>query len=384
MAALGAEVTLVTSIHFELAHVPRRFELDTSMRLWPPVEGGRNRRENAAVRRLRAAARKARRAVRAAVLVREWTRLLGRLLRERPDVAQFGEIHFPFQAVFLAALRRRGLVLGQVCHEFEAREQDSASLRRLKVRLSRAVYEQFALIAFLSDAVRRDFERAYGDLPAHRITIPHGNEDLFRALRVPGDPRARYGLPDEAQVVLFFGGVRPSKGVGDLVEAFARLPRDPLTRLVVAGYPSREMRVDVLRKRVERLGVADRVTLDLRYIEPGEVAGVLELAAVVALPYRSATQSGVVQLAYSFGRPVVATAVGGLAEAVEEGRSGLLVPPEDPAALAAALARLLGDPELRRRLGERGAELSRTRHAWTDIAAVLLAGYGEVLAAGKA
>jgi glycosyltransferase involved in cell wall biosynthesis len=96
---------------------------------------------------------------------------------------------------------------------------------------------------------------------------------------------------------------------------------------------------------------------------------------VVVLPYRSATQSGIAHLAFSFGRPVVATMVGGLSEVVEHERTGLLVPPEDPHALAAAIERLISDAELRARLGEQAAHLSETRYGWNRVARIVLDHY---------
>jgi glycosyltransferase involved in cell wall biosynthesis len=380
MTTLGIEVTLVTSTRFELSELPRRFSLDMSMRLWSPVEPDRGRPRCFPGRALQRGRRHARRGFRAAVLVREWTRLVARLLRERPDVVQFGKIPFPFEALFLAYLRRKGLTLTQVCHEFEQREQASGWRRRLQTCLSRSIFDQFRLIAFLCETTRREFEQTYPTVAAGKLVIPHGSQDIFRALRSPPADPPRYDFPPGAKIILFFGGVRPSKGVADLIDGFALLPRDPSTYLLVAGYPSREVRIGALRAKAATLTQADRIILDLRYIDPGEVAGLLELATVIVLPYRSATQSGVLHLAYSFGCPVVATRVGGLAEDIEEGRSGLLVPPGDPPALAAALARILGDPALREELGARGRELSRTRHAWTSIAATLLASYGEIAA----
>jgi glycosyltransferase involved in cell wall biosynthesis len=79
-----------------------------------------------------------------------------------------------------------------------------------------------------------------------------------------------------------------------------------------------------------------------RYLPVDDVTRWLAAATVVVLPYRSGTQSGVVPLAYAHGRGVVTTCVGGLAEVVREGETGLLVPPDDPAALAVALERVRG------------------------------------------
>ena len=91
------------------------------------------------------------------------------------------------------------------------------------------------------------------------------------------------------------------------------------------------------------------------------------MARVAVFPYRSIDQSGALQVAYTFGVPAVATAVGGLPEAVEHGASGLVVPPGDPAALASALATLLADSSLAARYGARARELSETRYSWREV-----------------
>jgi glycosyltransferase involved in cell wall biosynthesis len=101
---------------------------------------------------------------------------------------------------------------------------------------------------------------------------------------------------------------------------------------------------------------------------------------VVVLPYRQIFQSGVLPVAQTFGRPVVAAAIGALPEAIEDGRTGLLVPPEDPAALAEAVAGLLADPARARCLGEAAAAAARDRFAWRRVAEELLAVHRQALA----
>jgi glycosyltransferase involved in cell wall biosynthesis len=78
-------------------------------------------------------------------------------------------------------------------------------------------------------------------------------------------------------------------------------------------------------------------------------------------------------------RPVVASAVGGLTDLVIDGETGVLVPPRDPAALRAALERLLGDPDLRRRLGAAGRERARERFSWPVVTDATVAAYRMVL-----
>jgi glycosyltransferase involved in cell wall biosynthesis len=98
----------------------------------------------------------------------------------------------------------------------------------------------------------------------------------------------------------------------------------------------------------------ERFVIRDAWISNEERATLFQRAAVVVLPYVSATQSGVIPVAYSFRKPVVATTVGALPEYVDHGRTGLLVPPCDEKTLAAAVVRLLRDPDLRHSMGENG------------------------------
>jgi glycosyltransferase involved in cell wall biosynthesis len=103
------------------------------------------------------------------------------------------------------------------------------------------------------------------------------------------------------------------------------------------------------------------------------------LATVAVYPYRSSTQSGALQVAYTFGRPVVATTVGGLPEAVEPGRSGFLVPAESPQELAEAILRLVTNRELAKIMGEYARHLSETRFSWRSVARQIIKVYDELL-----
>jgi glycosyltransferase involved in cell wall biosynthesis len=112
-------------------------------------------------------------------------------------------------------------------------------------------------------------------------------------------------------------------------------------RLLVVGefYEGEEAH----RATVRELDLADRTTIVADYVPDEEVATYFAAADVVVLPYLRATQSGITQVALGLGVPMIASRVGGLPEAVREGENGLLVPPGDPAALAAAIVRFYRD-----------------------------------------
>jgi glycosyltransferase involved in cell wall biosynthesis len=163
--------------------------------------------------------------------------------------------------------------------------------------------------------------------------------------------------PDEPPHALYVGRLSEEKGVLELVEAAQGLPL-----VVVGDGPLR-----------------DRVPEALGFVPPAELGPYYEGAALVVCPSRREGYGVVVREAMAHGRPVVASAVGGLPDAVEDGVTGLLVPPRDPTALRGALIRLLDDPALRRRLGETAAARARERFGRDAAARAMLAVYRDAL-----
>lgn len=169
-------------------------------------------------------------------------------------------------------------------------------------------------------------------IPRARVHIvPHVNYRLWARATTP--PPAVPPLN-----VLFFGRILPYKGLDVLLDAFRRL--DPARfHLIIAGGGE----VPAL--------TAPNIEIDNRFVTDDRLPGFFQRAHVVALPYHAASQSGVAQMAFAFGKPVVATNVGALPDIVHDGENGLLIPPGDPAALAAALERM-ADAALRARFEE--------------------------------
>ncbi len=167
------------------------------------------------------------------------------------------------------------------------------------------------------------------------------------------------GEPDEPPHVLYAGRLSREKGVLELVEAADGLP------LVVAGDGP----------------LRDRVPGALGFVPHDRLLGLYERAAVVACPSHREGYGVVCAEAMAYGRPVVASAVGGLLDLVVDGETGLLVPPGDVAALRAALERLLGDADLRRRLGVAGREAARGRLSWPSVAGATVRAYEDALGA---
>lgn len=224
------------------------------------------------------------------------------------------------------------------------------------------------LIVAHSSFDRRRLQSEFG-VEAERIAqIPHGEYGFFEQheARDRSLERSKLGLEDVHEVVLFFGYIREYKGLDLLLDAWPQVvKRRPDARLLIAGDPVNlpAARRDELEQKAQEVGAVHH----FGYVPFEDVAAYFAASDLLVMPYRSISQSGVLFLALSLGLPVVATAVGALPEMLEDGESALLVAPLDVAALSEALARALGDGELRDRL-TRGGLAVAADHSWDSIA----------------
>ncbi len=189
----------------------------------------------------------------------------------------------------------------------------------------------------LSKSEEQEMRRLFPRVAPERIKYsPHPIYDCYAPFS--GDRAAaqkQIGVEAE-HLLLFFGFVREYKGLDILLRAMPEILKgDPKLKLVVAGeYYEHRAKYDEL---ITSLGIAGSVVIRDRYISGDEVGAYFAAADCVVLPYRSATQSGIVQVAYALDMPVITTNVGGLAEVVQDDVTGFIVPPEDPHAIADAV-----------------------------------------------
>jgi glycosyltransferase involved in cell wall biosynthesis len=146
--------------------------------------------------------------------------------------------------------------------------------------------------------------------------------------------------------VLFFGRIWPYKGLDNLIRAEPWIAQQiPDVRIVIAGQGEDFERYRRLMVHPERFAVLNR------HISDAEVATLFRQASVIVLPYIEASQSGVIPIAYTYGKPVVGTTVGGLPEMIDDGVTGFLVPPGNEKRLAAAIIAVLRNDAQRRKMG---------------------------------
>jgi len=148
------------------------------------------------------------------------------------------------------------------------------------------------------------------------------------------------GISENSLVLLFFGYVRKYKGLDILIEAFPKiLSTNPKAKLLIVGefYDDPREYFELIKK----LGIEKQVKVINQFVPNEDVAKYYQAADVVILPYRSATQSGILNVAYGFYKPVIVTDVGGLAEFVDEGKTGFVVKPNSPDAIAEGVNKFL-------------------------------------------
>lgn len=246
-------------------------------------------------------------------------------------------------------------------HSGEDLKRKALARRLLFPRVSRFVLHSSALVD--------QFVERYGLDPAKVSVVPLGIYHLYEAWATPGVPAA-----DRA--VLFFGRLSAYKGLSVLYDAL------PTAAQRVPG-----LQVDVAGEVVPGFRLPSPPSLDngggLRvwphYMDNSRLAALVQQASVVVCPYIDATQSGVVLTSYALGRPVIASAVGGLPEYIRHGQTGLLVPPNDPAALAAAIERVLLEDGLLARLCSGVAALRGGDLDWATIGESVTRIYEQVI-----
>ena len=299
--------------------------------------------------------------------------------REGADV-----LHFQFfrrdklESLMFPLLRLLGVNLVHTAHNVLPHESG-----RIDYLLKNFVYRSSHQIIVHSQYIKDKLLRTFPNIDRDKVAIvPHGNFDIYLPPERFSKAEARHklGLPADHPILLFFGYIRAYKGVDLLLEAFDQAATVlPNLTLVVAGKPHSKELGTQFANQIEAMAAKNRVKYVPAFIPNEEVSLYFDAADAIALPYKHIDHSGIVHLAYSFGKPIIATEVGDFKETLEEDQSGFVAPPNDAAGLAHAIKDAFCDPVRLQQLGHHIEELNRTKYAWAEISRKT----GEVYRNGK-
>lgn len=317
------------------------------------------------------------RAAKGLLHLRAMRRLVEALRREQPDVIHFQWLPLPIiDRAFIGALRAIApLVL--TAHDSRPFNANPSSL--IQTLGATSALRHFDSVVVHTEQARRRLVD-YGVEPARIAHIPHG----FLHDDKPPPGLADKAGTDKPVCFLLFGKIKPYKGADLAIAAMRRMPAELRARseLRIVGKPYVDTRP--LERAAAELGSS--VRLDFRHVPDDEIAALWEQADVLLFPYREIDMSGVLMAALAAARPIIASEIGGFTELLESGRTALLVPPRDEAALATAMGRLVSEPSTRENMARQIRALAATVPSWQSIAAQTAAVYArarEVRAAAR-
>ena len=298
-------------------------------------------------------------------------RSIGRIAAAfQPDVVHYPMLHTWAPILNLTAFR--GFPWVATVHD--PRPHLGEKNARLSFLHQKAAIWHAERVVILSEALRKDMQDI--GVPTDRIdVIPHGEFSYYQSGVETG---VGENMTDERRhTLLFFGRLREYKGLEVLAESFRILKETvPDARLLVVGSGD-------FRPYAAAFAAMQNVTIVNRFVADSEVNEFFAQAGLLVVPYVEASQSGVIPIAYPLGIPVVATDVGGLKEQVEDGVSGFMVPPRDPAALAQKCAELMLDKDTYARLSAGARVTARTKMSWDHIADLTVACFEKAIGASQ-
>jgi D-inositol-3-phosphate glycosyltransferase len=303
-----------------------------------------------------------------------WIRVAGLIRKEQPDLLIF-KYWLPFFGPCFGTIaglskKKSATKVLFICDNIIPHERRPGDLLFTRYAFRRSDY-----FVVQSDTVERELNRLFPGSKYRKV--PHPVYENFGTPQPKESAKAALGISAK-KVILYFGYVRPYKGLMVLIDAMARLRElgfgeSEVLLLVVGEFYDP---VPHYRDRVRELNLELSVRFVTGYLPNDQVASYFSASDAVVLPYLSATQSGIAQIAYNFDKPVIATSVGGLAEVVINGKTGTLVPPNDPGALAAAIERFYKEKQ-EERMSE-NVKMEKKKYSWQHFAGTI-----EELASGK-
>ena len=264
-----------------------------------------------------------------------------------------------------------------------ARDHNDSAFNRLTLRIQ---YRLADHIFVHTEMMKRELVRAFGVQETRATVIPFGiNNSVPNTDLTPGEARKRLDIRSDEKTILFFGRIKPYKGLEYLMAASRRLPaKHNDYRLLVVGSLDTlngEQYNNAIREAIRADVPGVRTVLRAEFVPDNDIELYFKAADVLVLPYTDIYQSGVLFLAHSFGLPVLAADVGSLKDDIVEGKSGFVFKPQDPIDLARAIEQYFASDLYAgldtRRQGIK--DYAKERHSWDEVGRMTVSVYAGLL-----
>lgn len=236
------------------------------------------------------------------------------------------------------------------------------------LRFHKKIYELADHIIVQAENNIKRFRELFENLSYKVIMIPHGHFLEYADVLDKNSARKHLNIDSNGLVMLFFGQIKKVKGVNILLEAFVEINKKyPNLKLILAGNPWKDD-FSQYQKIIDDNNLGSVIRTDIRYIKDEEIKYYYSASDICILPYLDVYQSGVIQLAYAYRKPVVATNIGAFKETVIDGKTGFLCEPGSINSLVNAIENAIKKMENLELMGEAGYKYVDKKYSWNSIA----------------
>lgn len=261
-----------------------------------------------------------------------WFKVADRIIKENPDLVVFdwwhpffAFCHFTISELIKKKFKNKILFITE---NFISHEGNFIDKRLTDIGLKNA-----SSFMVLSGIVEKEVKLIANGRKVYKSELPiydcYETDETISVLNL----RKEFGFSEQDKVLLFFGYVRKYKGLDLLIDAFPKIKTSiPNAKLLIVGefYDSPEVYTD----KIKKLGIEKDTVIVNKFVPNEDVGKYYKVCDLVMLPYRSATQSGILNVAYGFSKPAIVTNVGGLSEFVEDKKTGIIINPDLPEEIA--------------------------------------------------
>ncbi|MFA6461390.1 MAG: glycosyltransferase family 4 protein [Candidatus Woesearchaeota archaeon] len=278
-------------------------------------------------------------------------KLINQIKELNPGIVQCMDDH-PFYLFYLSQLRRFNLYVTLHDVKFHSGEEKGL-ISKIDYKLHNYYFKHAKKLIVHGETQKEDLKK-YGVEENKIVVVAHGDYSFFTNFSNPT-------IKTEEHTILFFGRIVQYKGVDTLIKSVPYIIKTiPHLRVIIAGEGDFSQ-----YKRLISSETKSHFEIFNKYLSEKEIAELFQRCSFVVLPYDDATQSGIIPIAYAFKKPVITTRVGSLSEVVDEGETGLIIPPKDPEKLAEAVIELFN--QNLKIMGKKSYDKMGKMMNWKDI-----------------